>query len=94
MIAIQPFVDDRRVPTAWPALSSYCDLMAKDLACADPIALSIRTVRGQRVLLDSDLAAFYGVTTTALNQAVKRNTARFAVDFAFRLTAEVSVNLK
>jgi hypothetical protein len=39
-------------------------------------------------MIDSDLAALYGVSTKALNQAVKRNTHRFPPDFAFRLTAE------
>jgi hypothetical protein len=45
-------------------------------------------VRGQRVLLDADLARLYGVTTAALNQAVRRNAARFPTDFAFRLTRQ------
>ena len=44
----------------------------------------IYTVRGQRAILDSDLAAIYGVSTKALNQAVKRNTGRFPSDFAFQ----------
>jgi ORF6N domain len=44
-------------------------------------------VRGQRVMLDSDLAKIYGVTTGQLNQAVKRNTSRFPEDFAFLLSA-------
>jgi hypothetical protein len=43
-------------------------------------------VRGEKVLVDSDLAALYGVTTKALNQAVRRNADRFPGDFAFRLT--------
>ena len=47
----------------------------------------ILEIRGVPVLLDSDLATIYGVTTKALNQAVKRNAARFPVDFRFRLTA-------
>ena len=46
----------------------------------------IVTVRGQRVIVDADLARLYGVTTKALNQAVKRNTHRFPRDFAFLLT--------
>jgi hypothetical protein len=46
----------------------------------------IYTIRGVRVILDSDLAALYGVTTAALNQAVKRNEARFPADFSFQLT--------
>lgn len=46
----------------------------------------ILLVRGERVILDADLAQFYGVTTKALNQAVRRNRDRFPEDFAFRLT--------
>jgi len=48
----------------------------------------IREVRGQRVLLDHDLAAAYGVQTKNLNKAVKRNLGRFPKDFMFRLTAK------
>lgn len=44
-------------------------------------------MRGQRVMLDADLAELYGVETSALNQAVKRNTERFPADFMFQLTA-------
>lgn len=43
-------------------------------------------IRGQKVMIDADLAVLYGVTTKALNQAVKRNFDRFPVDFMFRLT--------
>jgi hypothetical protein len=50
--------------------------------------LRILTVRSQRVLLDTDLARLYGVETRAMNQAVKRNLARFPVEFAFPLTRE------
>ena len=46
----------------------------------------IQEIRDGQVLLDSDLAAIYGVTTKALNQAIKRNAERFPEDFAFRLT--------
>jgi hypothetical protein len=48
----------------------------------------IRTVRGQKVLLDSDLAALYGVATKVLVQAVKRNLQRFPADFMFHLTEQ------
>ncbi len=48
----------------------------------------VYTLRGLRVMLDSDLAAFYGVETKALNQAVRRNIHRFPKDFAFQLQAE------
>lgn len=46
----------------------------------------IRVVRDESVIMDSDLAVLYGVTTSALNQAVARNRARFPLDFVFRLT--------
>src|SRR5882672_4683421 len=45
-------------------------------------------IRGEKVMLDSDLAELYRVTTRALNQAVKRNLARFPADFMFRLSAQ------
>jgi ORF6N domain len=51
------------------------------------IARAIIDLRGQRVLLDADLAALFGVATGALVQAVKRNAARFPDDFMFQLTA-------
>ena len=47
---------------------------------------SIQEIRGQKVILDSDLARIYGVSTKALNQAVKRNLVRFPQDFIFRLS--------
>jgi len=53
---------------------------------AENISRRILTVRGHSVILDSDLAALYRVTTGALNQAVKRNAGRFPEDFAFRMT--------
>lgn len=53
-----------------------------------PVERAIVTVRGQRVMLDEDLAVLYGVQTKVLNQAVKRNLDRFPEDFMFRLTAE------
>ena len=53
----------------------------------ESIARSIRIFRGQRVILDSDLAAIYGVTTGRFNEAVKRNLDRFPQDFMFPLTA-------
>lgn len=52
-----------------------------------PVALPlIRVVRGQRVILDSDLARLYGVKTKRLNQQFRRNRRRFPRDFAFTLT--------
>lgn len=49
---------------------------------------AIRVIRGQRVMLDADLAQFYGVTTKVLNQALQRNAGRFPMDFAFLLTRQ------
>jgi hypothetical protein len=49
---------------------------------------AILLIRGQRVVLDADLAALFGVSTRALNQAIKRNLDRFPADFLFRLTPE------
>jgi hypothetical protein len=60
---------------------------------AAPEALPIREVRGQRVLLDFDLARVYGIETRKFNQAVKRNRDRFPADFAFQLTADESREL-
>ena len=47
------------------------------------IALRIRLIRGEKVMLDSDLAELYGVSTSAFNQAVKRNAERFPAAFMF-----------
>lgn len=52
------------------------------------IQSKIHEIRGQRVMLDRDLAEMYGVETRALNQAVKRNIDRFPSDFMFQLTDE------
>jgi len=54
----------------------------------------IRSIRGNRVLLDGDLARVYGVQTGALNRAVQRNRKRFPADFVFQLTKEEYENLK
>jgi ORF6N domain len=54
----------------------------------DMIAKRITLIRNQRVIIDSDLAALYGVSTGAFNQAVKRNQARFPNDFMFQLSKE------
>ena len=62
--------------------------MRKKKAPTESAEPRIVTVRGQRVILDADLAEMYGVATKVLNQAVKRNAARFPSDFAFQCTAE------
>jgi hypothetical protein len=53
---------------------------------ASQISRSIIILRGNRVLLDAELATLYGVTTKRLNEQVKRNAERFRADFLFRLT--------
>ncbi len=60
----------------------------------EEIGKMIYIVRGQKVMLDSDLARLYGVETKVLNQAVKRNLKRFPEDFMFRLSLEEYQNLK
>jgi phage regulator Rha-like protein len=55
---------------------------------------SILLIRGQRVVLDSELAALYGVTTKRLNQQVLRNLERFPDDFMFQLTADEARSLR
>ena len=62
-------------------------------SAAQPIEEFILSIRGQRVMLDSDLAALYGVTTGQLNQALKRNAKRFPADFAFRLEQQEFTSL-
>jgi hypothetical protein len=77
------------------------DREMQDLAMGEPsnivpadIVSRIVSVRGQRVLLDSDLAAVYGVTTKRLNQQVNRNIERFPADFIFHLDSQELANLK
>lgn len=60
----------------------------------DIIRSKIHEIRGRRVMLDRDLAELYQVTTSALNQAVKRNMKRFPSDFMFRLSPEEFADLK
>lgn len=55
---------------------------------------SILVIRGQRVMLDSDLAKLYGVTTKQLNQAVNRHPERFPSDFAYQLTQQEFTSLR
>jgi chromosome segregation ATPase len=55
---------------------------------AHPVEQRIVVLRGQRVMIDADLAELYGVTTKRLNEQVKRNQERFPADFMFQLTAD------
>ena len=59
-----------------------------------PIEQMIMTVRGQRVILDADLARIYGVPTRRLNEQVRRNADRFPPDFVFNLTEQEVEDLK
>src|SRR4030042_6885619 len=63
-------------------------LKAVHLIPVERIEQSILLIRGQKVMLDRDLARLYGVSTKVLNQAVKRNRDRFPDDFMFQLTLE------
>jgi hypothetical protein len=60
---------------------------AEILIPMERIERSILLLRGEKVMLDADLAEIYGVETKVLNQAVKRNARRFPPDFMFQLTA-------
>jgi len=63
-------------------------MTAKIAVPIERIENRILLVRGQKVLIDADLAALYGVETRVLNQAVKRNAERFPADFMFPLSAK------
>lgn len=68
--------------------------MTKALVVVEQVRQAIRRFRGQRVVLDADLAALYGVDVRTLKQAVKRNLARFPADFMFQLTVEEAASLR
>lgn len=59
----------------------------------DRISLLIRTIRGQKAVLDTDLALIFGVPTFRFNEAIKRNRERFPNDFMFQLTAAEAESL-
>lgn len=83
---------------------AHDDLLSPETANAEVEAMGCKgtrvsfepapMLRRQRVLLDRDLATIYGVTTGRLNEAVKRNAARFPEDFMFQLTADEVANLR
>ena len=66
---------------------------AKSLIPTERIQTLIVVVRGQKVLLDRDLAVLYGVETRVLNQGVKRNRERFPADFMFELTRDEIIGI-
>jgi hypothetical protein len=67
---------------------------AKSVVPAETIEKSIFMMRGQRVMLDTDLAELYGVETRVLKQAVSRNIKRFPDDFMFELTRDEARSLR
>jgi phage regulator Rha-like protein len=75
-------LENRPAPGQPPAVASVSGSRSPE------IVRRIRVLRGQRVLLDTDLAALYGVPTKVLNQAIRRNSRRLPPDFLFRLTPE------
>jgi hypothetical protein len=66
--------------------------MGKEVIPIERIVRAILVIRREKVMLDSDLAALYGVTN--LNKAVKRNAERFPIDFVLQLDAEEVANLR
>lgn len=66
----------------------------RDLVVKEFIEQKIYLIRDQKVMLDRDLAALYGVETRVLNQAVKRNKKRFPKDFMFKLTWQEITGLR
>ena len=60
----------------------------RNLVLAETIQNKIIMIRGEKVILDSDLASLYGVSTKRLNEQVRRNPGRFPADFMFQLTKE------
>ncbi len=66
----------------------------QQVVLVERVQRTILILRGHRVILDSDLAALYGVETKRLNEQVRRNAARFPEDFAFQLTLEELDHLK
>ena len=65
-----------------------------DLISGERIEKAIYLIRGEKVMLDRDLALLYGVETKVLNRAVKRNLQRFPLDFMFQLTPDEAENLR
>jgi hypothetical protein len=70
------------------------DVPEQTLVPTERIERAILVLRGQKVMLDTELAALYGVEAKVLNQAVKRSIERFPADFMFQLTADEAVFLR
>lgn len=81
-LTVEPHTHDDAMRKNIPTVESHITPKPENLAKL------VLLVRGEKVLLDADLADLYGVATKVLNQAVKRNLDRFPVDFMFQLTPE------
>ena len=78
----------------YPHAHSTFGIVVADTLSIEEITQRILIVRGKRVLLDADLAAFYGVTTKRFNEQAKRNQARFPADFMVQLSDAESAALR
>src|SRR5580658_6456798 len=67
---------------------------SESIVATRPVESLIHVIRGQKVMLDSDLAALYHVTTGNLNLAVRRNSERFPEDFMFKLSGAEADSLR
>jgi hypothetical protein len=86
-------LDHQNMPASSTPSTASSEVMPSPLGVGE-IAQRIQLIRGQRVILDADLAAFYGETTKRFNQQVRRNLARFPADFMFQLDAEEAQSLR
>jgi len=67
---------------------------ASNQLAMERLALMVHLIRGEKVMLDADLASLYGVQTKALNQAVQRNIDRFPQDFMFQISPDEKESLR
>ena len=82
------------VTTSKKYKAANCDLKKYNMRIIKSIQNRIYEIRGEKVMLDFDLAALYEVETRVLNQAIKRNIKRFPKDFMFQLSYEEFENLR
>jgi hypothetical protein len=75
-------------------MASKLPALRQRLPLVELVERRIYFIRGQKVMLDADLAELYQVPTKSLNQAVRRNAPRFPEDFMFRLTDQEAENLR
>jgi hypothetical protein len=83
-----------RGPTSKKGIAVIMSAKSKDLIPEKRILKTIIVIRGENVILDSDLARLYDVETRRLNEQIRRNIEKFPDDFMFQLTKEESENLK